>query len=162
MTLSLLFLFLVFVFGLGLGRVNGLHRPWPAVVTLGKRAVLSSTSCSDPVPTTSTLSVRQLRLVVASALACMAVGSPAFAKDSEGTKQDKKFELCVSKCIFLATKPPPAGSDMVRLEETSSRTRVDIIRACRIECATTKEQLLLGKPKVGKAPPAAAASSVQE
>jgi hypothetical protein len=119
------------------------------------------------------------RWVAASAFAaCLALGGgggSAWAKDSDGTKQDKKFgtlfipppprrkhsphfslhprfgtELCVSKCVFLATKPPPMGSDTQRLEETSSRTRVEILRDCRSDCATTKEQRLLGKPKAPK------------
>jgi len=61
-------------------------------------------------------------------------------------KLDKQFELCISKCIFEETKPPPVGSSAERLEAT--KTRGEIVRECRVKCAKNKEQLLIGKPKV--------------
>jgi hypothetical protein len=78
--------------------------------------------------------------------------SPALADE----KATKVFELCVSKCVFNETKPPPVGSDTARLEAVKSRA--EIIRDCRKKCAKTKEQLMLGKPK----DKAAAAAAVQE
>jgi hypothetical protein len=70
----------------------------------------------------------------------------ALADDSNaGTKTDKKFELCISKCVFNETKPPPVGASTERLEST--RTRGEILKDCKVTCATTKEQLMLGKPK---------------
>ncbi|KAJ1430098.1 hypothetical protein B484DRAFT_449048 [Ochromonadaceae sp. CCMP2298] len=73
-------------------------------------------------------------------------------------KSTKVFELCVSKCVFNDTKPPPVGSDTARLE--ASRGRAEIIRDCRKQCAKNKEQLMLGKPKI-KAPAAAAAAAAE-
>jgi hypothetical protein len=61
-------------------------------------------------------------------------------------KEGKNFELCLSKCVFSDTRPPPIGSDRKRLEAT--RTRVEILHDCKVQCATSKEQLLTGKPKL--------------
>jgi len=69
----------------------------------------------------------------------------SFASDSDGTNSDKGFELCISKCVFSETRPPPVGSTNDRLEATKSRA--EIIRDCRKTCAKTKQQLLLGEPK---------------
>lgn len=70
----------------------------------------------------------------------------SYADDNKvGSKTDKKFELCISKCVFQETKPPPVGSDSDRLE--AKKTRQEIIKECRIKCAKTDEQLLLGTPK---------------
>lgn len=68
------------------------------------------------------------------------------ADKGAGTITDKKYELCVSKCVFSETRPPPNGADNERILTTISRT--DIIKDCRKSCAKTKEQLFLGKPKV--------------
>lgn len=68
-----------------------------------------------------------------------------YAGEDTGTKTDKAFELCLSKCVFKETKPPPIGSTSERLE--ASKTRGEIIKDCKKICATTKEQLLLGAPK---------------
>jgi hypothetical protein len=62
----------------------------------------------------------------------------------------KKFELCMSKCIYQGTRPPPVGSSNERLEETSSRSRGEIAFECKRGCAVTKGQLLTGKPKDAK------------
>ena len=70
----------------------------------------------------------------------------SYADDNKiGSKTDKSFELCISKCVFQETKPPPVGSDSDRLE--AKKTRSEIIKECRIKCAKTNEQLLLGIPK---------------
>jgi len=69
----------------------------------------------------------------------------SFAGDNDGTKTDKGFELCISKCVFSETRPPPVGSTNDRLEAVKSRA--EIIRDCRKSCAKTKQQLLLGEPK---------------
>jgi hypothetical protein len=68
------------------------------------------------------------------------------ADKGAGTITDKKYELCVSKCVFSETRPPPNGADNERILTTISRT--DIIKDCRKSCAKTKEQLFLGKPKI--------------
>ena len=72
----------------------------------------------------------------------LAIPTAAYAD----SKQDKQFELCISKCIFEETKPPPVGASAERLEAT--KTRGEIVRECRVKCAKNKEQLLIGKPKV--------------
>lgn len=68
--------------------------------------------------------------------------------DSDDSKAAKKFELCLSKCVFEETRPPPLGSSSERLEV--QRSRGEIIRDCRSKCAKTPEQMLLGKPKSSK------------
>jgi len=65
---------------------------------------------------------------------------------AEESKSDKAFQLCLSKCIYASTKPPPIGSSTERLEVTVPRGQV--IKECKVECATTKEQLMMGKPKM--------------
>ena len=59
---------------------------------------------------------------------------------------DKKFETCLSKCIYQQTRPPPVGSPTERLEQKLSRG--EILTLCKEKCAVNKEQLLTGKPKV--------------
>ena len=76
----------------------------------------------------------------------------AFAKDSTGTKSDKGFELCLSKCTFAASRPPPAGSPTERL--TVTMTRGETITMCKQKCAKTKEQTMIGEPKKNKVPKA--------
>lgn len=94
-------------------------------------------------------STRRSVNVVLSSVLFMALfaASPFGARsdDQEGTKTDKSFELCISKCVFAETRPPPVGSSNDRLEATKSRG--EILRECRKSCAKTKEQLLLGEPK---------------
>lgn len=97
--------------------------------------------------------------VIATGLAAAILfpGSPqaSWADNAVGSKTDKKFELCVSKCIFSETRPPPAGSSTDRLE---ARERGPIIKECRKSCAKTKEQLMTGEPKKVKTPQQAAPS----
>lgn len=76
------------------------------------------------------------------------VAAPAVVYAGEaGSKTDKTFELCVSKCVFSETRPPPIGSSTDRLE---AKDRVSIISDCRKSCAKTKAQLLVGEPKKAK------------
>jgi len=78
------------------------------------------------------------------------LGAPSSAIASggvAGTKTDKYFEACVSKCVFDETKPPPVGSPVDRLEAKDRKT---VISDCRKSCAKTPEQLLLGSPKQSK------------
>lgn len=81
--------------------------------------------------------------------------APVFAvsNGAAGSKTDKGFEACVSKCIFSETRPPPIGSPVERLE---ARGRVEVITGCRKSCAKTPEQLMLGEPKIKKTTKAAA------
>ena len=71
----------------------------------------------------------------------------AHAKEGqEGTRSSKTFEVCMSKCIYQQTRPPPIGSSSERLEQ--SKSRGEIVTDCKMSCATTKEQTMVGKPKV--------------
>lgn len=62
--------------------------------------------------------------------------------------------LCVppsnSYHYYSATRPPPLGASTERLEVTKPRS--EILRDCRVKCAKSKDQLLMGKPKVIKTP----------
>ena len=60
----------------------------------------------------------------------------AAGDESKGTKDDPKFQACMSKCVFECTKP--------KGEEQKSRS--ECLPECKTKCATTKEQLLLGRP----------------
>ena len=71
----------------------------------------------------------------------------AHAKEGQqGTRSSKTFEVCMSKCIYQQTRPPPIGSSSERLEQ--SKSRGEIVTDCKMSCATTKEQTMVGKPKV--------------
>lgn len=112
---------------------------------------IQDTECSgsNMVPKTTTrLSTQRLAAVSLAISSCLLSFSCAsFAGDKgAGTITDKKYELCVSKCVFSETRPPPNGADNERILTTISRT--DIIKDCRKTCAKTKEQLYLGKPKI--------------
>lgn len=65
------------------------------------------------------------------------VTAPAIvaAKETAGTKDDKAFTNCLGRCVYECTKPP------------SQMSRVDCYPGCKKQCATTDQQLLLGKPK---------------
>jgi len=54
-----------------------------------------------------------------------------------GTKNDPKFESCLSKCIYDCTKP--------KVDEQLSRSQC--VPICKKQCATTDAQLLKGRPK---------------
>ena len=60
-------------------------------------------------------------------------------------KSDKAFQLCLSKCIYSSTRPPEIGASTERLENTIPRN--EVIKDCKLKCATDKSQLLLGQPK---------------
>ena len=66
--------------------------------------------------------------------------NPAFAKSVDpavkGTKSDPAFESCLSVCVFECTKP----------KGEEQKTRKECYPECKKKCATTKEQLLNGKP----------------
>ena len=62
----------------------------------------------------------------------------------EGSKTSRKFENCVSQCVFDETKPPPVGSSVDRLGAVDQKTAISV---CRKKCAKTKAQLMTGNPK---------------
>ena len=66
--------------------------------------------------------------------------APAWAKEIDpalkGTKKDPEYEACVGKCIYECTKPK--GSEQ--------KSRAECIPECKKQCATTKQQLMIGTP----------------
>jgi hypothetical protein len=67
--------------------------------------------------------------------------SPANAKDKvdpllKGTKGDPAYQTCISTCLYECTKP--------KGEET--KLRQECIPECKVKCATTKQQLMVGTP----------------
>jgi hypothetical protein len=54
----------------------------------------------------------------------------------KGTKKDPVYEACLSQCMYTCTKP--------KGEEQKSRTLC--LSECKVQCATTKQQLMLGTP----------------
>ena len=76
------------------------------------------------------LSVQRLAAVSVVLSTLLSFGCASMAADKgAGTITDKKYELCVSKCVFSETRPPPNGADNERILTTISRT--DIIKDCR-------------------------------
>jgi hypothetical protein len=64
------------------------------------------------------------------------------ADDVKGTKKDPAYEACLSQCMYTCTKP--------KGEEQKSRT--ECLGECKVQCATTKQQLMLGTPLTSSAP----------
>jgi hypothetical protein len=73
------------------------------------------------------------------------LGSLFFLGPAHADESTKKFESCLSKCIFAETRPPPLNAPIERIENV--RSRAEITLDCKKQCFTKKEQLLLGKPK---------------
>ena len=71
----------------------------------------------------------------------LVAASPAQAKDIDpalkGTKEDPKYQSCLSSCMYECTKP--------KGEEQKSRG--ECLPECKQKCATTKAQLMKGTPK---------------
>ena len=83
--------------------------------------------------------------------ACCVAASVAFDATSalakggpEGSKTSKKFETCISTCVFDLTKPAPIGSGVERLEAIDQKSAIS---ECRKKCAKSKAQLMTGEPK---------------
>lgn len=55
----------------------------------------------------------------------------------KGTKKDPAYEACISKCMYECTKP----------KGQEQKSRAECLPDCKKQCATTKEQLLMGTPK---------------
>jgi hypothetical protein len=75
-----------------------------------------------------------------SVAAVAGVAPPALAKEVDpaikGTKDDPKYQACVSQCMYECTKPK-GGEQMSRSE---------CIPGCKKQCATSKSQLMIGTP----------------
>ena len=108
---------------------NKLVRPSPSFPRLVSRATVVST----------TIFIMTLAMIMGPATTTT---MSAFAKDIvvdpsiKGTKKDPTYETCVSNCLFLCTKPK--GDDQ--------KNRQECLPECKMSCATTKEQLMIGTP----------------
>eukprot|EP01036_Dinobryon_divergens_P026907 gene26907-35603_t len=74
--------------------------------------------------------------------------SISFDRNSENSMKNLVDDLeapIVTLCVFAETRPPPVGSSNDRLE--AKKSRGEILGDCKKQCATTKEQLLIGAPK---------------
>ena len=59
------------------------------------------------------------------------------------------YSLCLSKCIYAGTRPPPQGSSIERLEVTPPRS--EIIKDCKEKCVLKTGYVPPKKEKVKKA-----------
>ena len=57
------------------------------------------------------------------------------------SKYDKKFESCLSLCVYEQTK---IAKGIAQVEVVS---RSEAMATCKSKCATSKEQLMIGQPK---------------
>lgn len=73
---------------------------------------------------------------MAALLSPMAAAAKDIDPSLKGTKKDPEFEACLSKCMYLCTKP--------KGEEQKSRS--ECLPECKGSCATTKQQLMTGTP----------------
>jgi len=89
-------------------------------------------------------------IATAIALSTCMFSHPVLADGGDEKESKKSFETCYSVCMFEMTRPPPLGASAERLEANKPRT--EILRECRVKCAKTKDQLLMGKPKAIKTP----------
>jgi hypothetical protein len=64
------------------------------------------------------------------------------ADDVKGTKKDPAYEACLSQCMYTCTKPKGA----------EQKSRTECLGECKVQCATTKQQLMLGTPLTSSAP----------
>jgi hypothetical protein len=80
-----------------------------------------------------------LASTTASCIALLLSGNiPALAKEVDpalkGTKADPAFQACLSECVYECTKP----------KGMEQKTRSECIPECKVKCATSKAQLMLG------------------
>ena len=73
--------------------------------------------------------------------ACSAALRPAARASAADGKDDKKFQSCLSLCVYGETK---IAKGIAQVEVVS---RSEAFAKCKKKCATNKDQLLLGQPK---------------
>uniref|UniRef100_A0A7S2GTD3 Uncharacterized protein n=1 Tax=Helicotheca tamesis TaxID=374047 RepID=A0A7S2GTD3_9STRA len=86
-------------------------------------------------------SSRKAFLQSSAALLPFVVASPAFAAKEvdpavKGTKADPAYQNCVSQCLYDCTKP----------KGDEQKSRQECIPECKKQCATDKQQLMIGTP----------------
>eukprot|EP00611_Tribonema_gayanum_P000931 TRINITY_DN10701_c0_g1_i1.p1 TRINITY_DN10701_c0_g1~~TRINITY_DN10701_c0_g1_i1.p1 ORF type:complete len:140 (-),score=29.28 TRINITY_DN10701_c0_g1_i1:132-512(-) len=100
-------------------------------------------ACAKPAhaaPAAGRVSRRDVFAGIASSVAAVGFAGAAVAKDDPskvGTKDDPKFQACISQCIYECTKP----------KGSMTRSRGECLPECKKNCATTKAQAMTGVPK---------------
>jgi hypothetical protein len=114
-------------------------------IPIQKSLARSTTSSSAPTsistsPSSATVDRGAfLASTTASCIALLLSGNfPALAKEVDpalkGTKADPAFQACLSECVYECTKP----------KGMEQKTRSECIPECKVKCATSKAQLMLG------------------
>jgi hypothetical protein len=75
-------------------------------------------------------------VVVTSSPLIVTAAESATSNTIAGTKQDPKYEACLSQCMYDCTKP----------KGMEQKSRAVCLPECKAQCATTKQQLMLGTP----------------
>jgi hypothetical protein len=65
-----------------------------------------------------------------------AVADTDAAAALKGTKKDPAYEACLSQCMYDCTKP----------KGVEQKSRSVCLPECKVQCATTKQQLMMGTP----------------
>jgi hypothetical protein len=116
------------------------HRPFP---TTAVRSTTTLTAhhrheTSRDAFVKSVFRVAAVGLFVPAILPSVPAARAAVVDESlKGTKKDPVYESCLSECMFYCTKPKGA----------EQKSRAQCLPECKVQCATTKEQLLKGTPK---------------
>jgi hypothetical protein len=87
-------------------------------------------------------------------------GLPSLASSEEDKSAVKGYELCLSKCVYQETRPPPQGSSNERLDVI--RPRTEIVRTCKKQCASTDSQKAKAKKMAEQEAFEAAATGVKQ
>jgi hypothetical protein len=102
----------------------------------------SSTPISTSSSSSSSTTVDRGAFLASTATSCVALllygNLPALAKEVDpavkGTKADPAFQACLSVCVYECTKP----------KGMEQKSRAECIPECKVKCATSKAQLMLG------------------
>eukprot|EP00567_Pseudictyota_dubia_P004443 CAMPEP_0197438778 /NCGR_PEP_ID=MMETSP1175-20131217/5679_1 /TAXON_ID=1003142 /ORGANISM="Triceratium dubium, Strain CCMP147" /LENGTH=128 /DNA_ID=CAMNT_0042968575 /DNA_START=68 /DNA_END=454 /DNA_ORIENTATION=+ len=112
-----------------------------ALLQLNSSCAFSVTSGAGVPADAAAICDRRAAFVKTAGFVVGGIAAPAFAKDVDpklkDTKADPKYQACVSQCIFECTKP----------KGDEQKSRAECIPECKKQCATSKEQLMIGAPK---------------
>lgn len=129
-----------FLLSMTLSFVNGFASQ---TTTQGQSSTALAATNSPNAPNNHAISRRSaLSWTAATTLASIALPTqPANAAKQvdpalKGTKKDPAYEACVSQCMYDCTKP----------KGVEQKSRQECLPECKKQCATTKEQLMVGTP----------------
>jgi hypothetical protein len=109
-------------------------------VLVGTNGLSSSTRKSSTGNQKPVSRLSFLKTSVVTAATVLTNSNQAYAKGVDpslkGTKEDPAYQTCLSQCIYDCTKP----------KGDEQKSRGECIPECKKQCATTKEQLLIGTP----------------